>query len=60
MDLQRLKLLGEDAFTGKHVLGQGHTKCDPKFKVTQDVTQYSLHHMTCAPAKFEAATSNSI
>ena len=27
-------------------------------KVTQNVTQYPLYHVTYAPAKFEAATSN--
>ena len=42
------------------LLGQGHTKCDPKFKVTQNVVQYPLHYMTYALAKFEAKTSNSL
>ena len=27
-------------------------------KVTLNVAQYPLHHVTCAPAKFEVATSN--
>ena len=29
-------------------------------KVTQNVVQYPVSHMTYAPAKFEAATSNSL
>ena len=29
-------------------------------KVTQNVVQYPLIHMTYAPAKFEVATSNSL
>ena len=28
--------------------------------VTQNVTQYPLYHVTYVPAKFEAATSNSL
>ena len=28
--------------------------------VTQDVAQYSLHHVTYAPAKFEVAVFNSL
>ena len=29
-------------------------------KVTQNVVQYPLQHVTYAPAKFEVATSNSL
>ena len=29
-------------------------------KVTQNVVQYPANHMTYAPAKFEAATSNTL
>ena len=29
-------------------------------KVTQNVAQYPLHHMTYAPAKFEVAFSNGL
>ena len=29
-------------------------------KVTQNVVQYPLNHMTYTPAKFEGATSNSL
>ena len=31
---------------------------DLEVKVTQNVAQYPLHHVTYAPAKFEVATSN--
>ena len=33
---------------------------DLVFKVKQNVVQYPANHMTYAPAKFEAATSNSL
>ena len=49
--------LGGYAFTRKYIielltltLGQGQTR---------NVAPYPLHHMTYAPAKFEAAMSNS-
>ena len=29
-------------------------------KVTQNVAQYSLHHVTCSPAKFEVAMSKGL
>ena len=31
---------------------------DPKVKVAQNVAQYSQHHVTYAPAKFDVATSH--
>ena len=31
-----------------------------KVKVTQNVTQYPLHHVIYAPTKFEVATSNGL
>ena len=50
--------LGGDALTRKYIislltltLGHGQTR---------NVAQYPLHHMTYAPAKFEAAMSNSL
>ena len=61
--LQSLKLLtsnslGGDAFIRKYIislltltLGQGQTR---------KVAQYPLHHMTYAPAKFEAGMSNGL
>ena len=30
---------------------------DPRVKVTQNVAQYPLHHVTYSPAMFEVATS---
>ena len=32
---------------------------DPKVKVTQKIAQYTQHHVTYAPAKFDIATSHS-
>ena len=29
-------------------------------KVTQNVAQYPRHHVTCAPAKFDVATSHGV
>ena len=49
--------LGEDAFTRKkHYL----TLTLVGVKVTQNVAQYPLHHVSYAPAEFAAATSNSL
>ena len=33
---------------------------DIEVKVTRDVTQYPLHHVTYAHAKFEVGTSNGL
>ena len=33
---------------------------DLAVKVTQDVTQYPLHHVTYVPVTFEVAASNSL
>ena len=33
---------------------------DLGFKVTQNIAQYPLHHVTYTPAKFEVATSNGL
>ena len=33
---------------------------DLRVKVTQNIAQYLLHHVTYAPAKFEVAMSNSL
>ena len=33
---------------------------DPKVKVTQNIAQYSLHHVIYAYTKFEFATTNSL
>ena len=33
---------------------------DSGVKVTFNVAQYPLHHVTCAPAKFEVAASNDL
>ena len=39
---------------------QENTFLDVGVKVTQNVAQCPLHHVTYAPAKFEVATSNSL
>ena len=33
---------------------------DLDFRVTQNIAQYLLHHVTYAPAKFEVAMSNDL
>ena len=33
---------------------------DLRIKVTQNVAQFSLHHVTCSATKFEVATSNGL
>ena len=43
------KGLGEGAFTKNY-----------KVKVTCNVAQYPLHHVTCAPAKFEVTMSRGL
>ena len=47
--------LGGYALTRKYIID-----LDLGVKVTQNVAQYPLHHVTYAPAKFEVATSNSL
>ena len=39
---------------------QENTVFDLVVKVTQDVVQYALHHVTYAHANFEVATSNGL
>ena len=58
LKLLRPNGLGGDAFIRKYIisiltltLGQ---------RQTRNIAQYPLHHMTYAPAKFEAAMSNSL
>ena len=57
MHLQRLKLLRPTVYVEMHL--QENTLLDLDIKITQNVAQYPLHHVIYAPAKFEAATSNS-
>ena len=43
--------LGEDAFTRKYII---------TFKVTLNVAQCPLHHVTYAPTEFEVTTSKAL
>ena len=43
-----------------HLQGNTFFNLDIRVKVTQNVVQYPLHHVTYSPAKFEVATSNSL
>ena len=44
-----------DAFTREYSID-----LDFRLKVTWDVAQYPLYHVTCAPANFEVGTSNGL
>ena len=48
--------LGGDTFTRNVTLFD----LDLGVKVTRNVAQYPLHHVTCSPTKFEVATSNGL
>ena len=56
MHLQCLKLLRPTVMKQMHL--QENTVFDLGVKVTQDVAQHPLHHVTFAFAMFDAATSN--
>ena len=59
MQLLSLKLQCPTVYEEMHF--QENTKFDLVLgvKVTQNIVQYPLHHVTYAPAKFEVATFNS-
>ena len=58
MHLQGLKLLRQKVEEEMHF--KENSKFDPDLgiKVTRNVTQYPLHHVTYLATKFEVATSN--
>ena len=56
MHLQRFKLLRPTVKEQMHL--QENIVFDLKIKVTQDVAQHLLHHVTYAFAKFDVATFN--
>ena len=60
MHLQRLKLLHPTVKELMHLQENTVFDLDLGVKVTQDVAQYPLHDVTCAPVKFEVATSNGL
>ena len=60
MHLQRSKLLRATIQEGKHLQESTYLTLTLEIKITQNVAQYPLHYVNYAPAKFEAATSNSL
>ena len=60
MHLWSLKLLCPMVKEEMHLQENTLYDLDLVVKVTQNVVQYPLNHMTYAPAKFEVATSNSL
>ena len=60
MHLQRLNLLHLMVKEQMHLQENTVIDLDLGVKVTQDVAQYPLCHVTYAPAKFEVATLNGL
>ena len=58
MQLQSLKLLPLTVKEEIHLHKNTLFDLDLRVKVTQDVAQYPLHHVTNSDTKFEVATSN--
>ena len=58
MHRQNLKLLLPKVYEEMHL--QENTLFDLGVKVTQNGTQYPLHHVISASTKFEVATSNGL
>ena len=58
MHLQSLKLLRQKVSEEMHL--QENSIFDLRVKVTQNVAQYPLHHVTYSATKFEVATSYSL
>ena len=58
MRLQRLKLLRPTVKEQMHLQKNTVFDLDLGIKVTQDLAQHPLHHVTYAFAKFDVATSN--
>ena len=56
MHMQSLKLLHGTVWGEMHL--QENTLFELGVKVTQNVAQYPLHHVTYAATKFEVAKSN--
>ena len=60
MHLQSLKLLHQKVWEKKHLQENSIFDFRPWVKVTQNVAQYPLHHVTYSATKFEVATSNGL
>ena len=58
MHRQNLKLLLRKVYEEMQIQENTLFDLDLVVKVTQNVTQYPLHHVIYAPTKFEVATSN--
>ena len=58
MHLQSLKLLCQKLEEEKHLQENSLFDLDLGVKVTRNVAQYPLHHVTYPATKFEVATSN--
>ena len=58
MHLQSLKLLRQKLYEEKHLQENSIFGLDLGIKVTRNVPQYPLHHVTYPDTKFEVATSN--
>ena len=60
MHLQSLKLLRQKLYEEKHLQEIQYLTFDLDLgvKVTQNVAQYPLHHVTYSATKFEVASSN--
>ena len=57
--MQSLKLINPKVWEEMHLQENTLFELDLGVKVTQNVTQYPLHHVTYAATMFEVATSNS-
>ena len=60
MHRQNLKLLLRKVYEEMHLQENTFFDLDLGVKVTRNITQYPLHHVSYAPTKFEVATSNGL
>ena len=60
LQLQGLKLLGLTSYEEIHLQENSIFDLDLGVKVTQNVAQYPLHHVTFSATKFEVATSKGL
>ena len=60
MQLQSLRLLPLTVSEEMHLNGNTVFDLDLGVKVTQDIAQYPLHHVTYSDTKFEVTMSNSL
>ena len=60
MHQQSLKLLRQKLYEENHLQEIQYLTFDLGVKVTQNVAQYPLHHVTFSATKFEVATSKGL